>query len=330
MSDISLGIWVRRFLLEHLVGERNLSPHTRMSYRDTLVLLLPHAAAAARKSVDRLAVDDLSASRVRRFLLDLEQSRGCSVSTRNLRLAAIHSLAIFIARRSPEHVAWCGEIRGIPFKKGTQAVVEYLEQSEVKALLRGPNRLTAQGRRDYALLLFLYNTGARAGEAARLTVGDLDLSSLAVRLFGKGNKERRCPLWKLTARILTTLVAGRAPETPVFLNRRRQPLTRFGVYAAVKRNAAKACRTSPTIEKRCVHPHTLRHTTAVHLLRSGVDINTISSWLGHVSLNTTNIYTKVDLATKAKALARCTIRGEPGGRMPQLTGRGMMAFLRSL
>jgi len=161
-----LGPWIRRFLLEYTVTERNLARNSQHGYRDALCLLLPFVAKKRKKSVDRLTVLDLSEGLVRLFLADLEVSRRCGIATRNQRLASIRALAGFVGGHSPAHIEWCGEIRSIPFKKAGKAVVPYLEKPEMDALLATPNRRTAQGRRDYALLLFLYNSGARASEAA--------------------------------------------------------------------------------------------------------------------------------------------------------------------
>ena len=192
MTDTrTLGPWLRRFLAEHLVSERNLARNTQRSYRDTLVLLLPFVSRALRKPVDRLAVLDLTSERVLQFLAHLEDARGCSVQTRNQRLTAICSFARFVGSRSPEHVEWCMQIRALPRKKAAPTPISYLEKSEIDAVLDAPNRGTRQGRRDRALLLFLYNTGVRASEAAQLTVGDLQLTvpeshpSLAT-VHGKG------------------------------------------------------------------------------------------------------------------------------------------------
>ena len=165
MTDAALlGPWLRRFLLEHLVGERNLARNTQQSYRDTLRLLLPFAVQRVQKLIDRLKIEDLSADRVRAFLRELEEKRGCGVATRNQRLAAIHSLALFIGTHSPERVQWCGEIRSIPLKRAPRPLITYLEKAEMDALLAAPETSKAQGRRDHALLLFLYNT-ALAGRS---------------------------------------------------------------------------------------------------------------------------------------------------------------------
>src|SRR5947209_3342621 len=216
MADMTLlGGWVRRFLTEHMVGERNLARNTQRSYRDTLRLLLPAVAAQASKPVDRLHVTDVSADRVRQFLRDLEEKRGCGIASRNQRLAAIHALARFIGLRAPELVEWCGQVRTVPFKKAPRALVTYLEKGEMDAVLAAPDLTTAQGRRDHALLLFLYNTGARADEAAQARINDLALPQVperdpaSVLIRGKGNKPRRCPLWAQTVRELTAMVQGR-------------------------------------------------------------------------------------------------------------------------
>ncbi len=284
-----VGNWIRRFLMEYLVGECNLSHNTQTSYRDTLVLLLPFTAQRRKKSIEELRLDDVDADTVRSFLQYLEEDRNCRISTRNQRLAAIRSLAHFIAERSPEHIAWSIEVCSIPFKKGFTEMMTYLEKSEMDALLESPDRETSQGKRDYALLLFMYNTGARADEIAQVTISDLSFDGIpSVRIIGKGSRERYCPLWSATVETLRCFVDGRDPNDFVFLNRRMQPITRFGVYFLVKRCASKASQKIPSLCSKEVTPHIIRHTAAVHLLRSGVDINTIRAWLGHVSLDTMN------------------------------------------
>ena len=325
-----LGPWIRRFLLEHIVGERNLARNTQASYRDTLTLLLPFLRAASQTPVDRLAIEDLSPSMLRRFLEHLEHDRGCQGGTRNQRLGAIHSLAKFIGLHSPEHLAWCADIRTVPFKKTAKPAMAYLDKPEMDALLKTPDARTEQGARNHALLLFLYNTGARADEAAHVTGADLTLGpSPSVRLVGKGNKARSCPLWPVTADVLKRLVRGHAPHDGVFLNRQGQPLTRFGIYSLVQHIVTQARLTTPSLTTKRVSPHTLRHTCAVHLLRAGVDINTIRAWLGHVSLDTTHVYAEVDLDMKAKALARCDLP-DAGTLKRWRTEPGLMGFLKAL
>jgi len=334
MSKVDLlAPWVRRFLLEYLVGERHFAENTRRSYRDTLALLIPFIATATKTTVDRLRIGELTADRIRQFLNHLEQARACRITTRNQRLAALHSLARFIGARSPEHLAWCSEICSIPFKKAPHEGVCYLENHEMDALLDAPDIHTRQGFRDHTVLLFLYNSGARASEAVGVTVGDLDLPAAhpaSVRLMGKGSKVRRCPLWTSTADALKTLIGDRAATAAIFVNRRGHPLTRYGVHDLVARYGRIVARRLPGLQHKRLSPHTIRHTTATHLLRAGVDINTIRAWLGHVSVDTTNVYAEIDLATKAKALEKCAILPDPGGPPVWKDNRDLLVFLRSL
>jgi site-specific recombinase XerD len=318
-------------LLEHIVAERNLSANTQRSYRDTLAMLLPFLSAQAGRPLDCLEVIDLSGCCVRLFLTHLEQKRRVSVTTRNQRLAGIRSLARFIAEHSPQHVAWYGEVKTVPFKKTIRNLICYLERSEIEALLATPDRTTIAGQRNHALLLFLYNSGARASEAAGLRIADLDLSATttpSVRILGKGIKERRCPLWKKTAAELAQLVEGRSPRDRVFLNRRGQPLTRFGIYSLLKVCVERARNCTPSLLRKRVSPHTLRHSTATHLLRAGVDINTIRSWLGHVSLETSQVYVEMDLEMKARALEKCDTMEFK--KQTVASGEPLMDFLRAI
>jgi integrase/recombinase XerD len=325
-----IGHWTRRFLEQYLIGERNFSYNTQMSYRDTLILLLPYLAKDRKTSVDKLSIDDMASSCVRSFLLYLEEERHCSVSTRNQRLAAIHALARFIGESSPEHLMWSNQILSISFKKAQRSNVSYLEKNEMDALLDSPDRKTKQGMRDYALLLFLYNTGARASEAANVTIADLEtVSSSSIKIIGKGNKVRHCPLWALTIKSLEPLILNRNFTDRIFLNCRLQPMTRYGVNALIQRHAFKASKKVSSFQKKKISPHSIRHTTAVHLLRSGVDINTIRAWLGHVSLETTNIYAEVDMEMKTKALAHCEIVKKASTKK-KWHDKGTMAFLKAI
>jgi integrase/recombinase XerD len=330
-----LGPWIRRFLLEYLVDERNLSHNTQGSYRDTLRLLLPFLARRARRSVDRLVIDNVTPEGVKLFLKELEDVRSCGVATRNQRLAAIRTLARFISLLCPEHIAWCGRIRSIPFKKAPHPTITYLEKNEMDAILASPDQSTATGKRDYAVLLFLYNTGSRASEVAQALIGDLDIaqrsnrSQSSIMIRGKGNKSRRCPLWSQTASELIALISNRESSESIFLNRCGQPLTRFGIHTLVERYAIHAATKVPSLRNKRVSPHVIRHTTATHLLRAGVDINTIRAWLGHVSLVTTNIYAEVDLEMKAKALCACEVK-QVKRHKPWRSDIGLMEFLRTL
>jgi len=329
-----LGPWVKRFLLDHLIEERNLSRNTQRSYRDTLTLLMPYASAQWNRPVDRLDVPDLSSEVLRSFLDHLEQGRRCSIRTRNQRLAAVHAMARFIAERSPEHIAWCSQIRAVPFKRFTRNELSYLDKPEMDAILAAPDRRTEQGRRDHALLLLLYNSGARVSEAASLLIGDLNLrpNQLGdVQLRGKGRKIRRCPLWPATVNALITLVRSRSPDQPVFLNRLGDAITRHGIHWMLRNHVRAASASHPSLLRRPISPHTIRHTTATHLLRSGVDINTIRAWLGHVPIDTTNIYAEVDLQRKAQILAHSnTFSTAPTTSKRWKDDPSLLTFLRSL
>ena len=265
---------------------------------------------------------------VREFTQHLKEVRHCGPSTINQRLATLRAWARFVAANSPEYLEWSSQIQTIHLKKGPSRPVSYLEKGEMKALLDEPDRLDVQGARDYALLLFLYNTGARASEAARLIVGDLDLGCPMATLHGKGRRIRQCPLWKVTADALREVVVNRPTSQGVFLNRHGQSLTRYGIHILVKRYARRAAVKAPTLRTKRVGPHSIRHSTAMALLRSGVDINTIRIWLGHVSLQTTHLYAESDLKMKAKALARCEAPLVQGiKRRPE---KGLMSFLSTV
>ena len=334
MSDgHPLGPFVRRFLLEEVVADRNLTLNTQRSYRDSIRLLLRFLHEHHAIESTRVTVEQITATVARTFLAHLEEQRGNSVSTRNQRLAAIHSLFRFVARQVPELVDHAAQIHAIPLRRSAAPTMAYLEKPEIDALLAVPDRGRPQGQRDYALLLFLYNTGARATETAELAVGAVALDGApSVRFLGKGRKTRTCPLWPHTAKTLRQLLGARLDgprDEPVFRNVRGEPVTRFGIHDLLARTVRKAAETTPSLRAKRVSPHTLRHTTAVHLLRAGVDINTIRAWLGHVSLETTNRYAEVDLETKAKALEICAITNSD--RTPTWRkDKDLMAFLSSL
>ena len=221
-------------------------------------------------------------------------------------------------------------MRAISQKKMTHKSIDWLSRNEMKALLNSPDRTTPFGQVEYAVLQFLYNTRARVSEAVALTVADFQCASGGDRpatatLHGKGGKRRQCPLWASTEKVLTELVKGRAPEEPVFLNRNWKPYTRHGLSGLVKRCAARV----PSLAAKTVTPHVLRHTCACHLLQSGVDLNTIRAWLGHVSLDTTHIYAEIDLQMKTEAMAKCEMAEFEPTRL--WTGdQGVMAFLATL
>jgi integrase/recombinase XerD len=304
----ALGRALRGFFVDHLPRVRGMSPHTVRSYRDAFVLLLRFLAEHRGRAVVELDVQDLTPDHVLAFLEHLEADRRNSATTRNARLAAIHAFARYVAS-DPEHLELCQRILAVPFKRARQRVVEYLEADEIRALLDAPDRTTPDTRRDHALLLALFNTGARVQEILDVRPCDLQLvRPFQVRLRGKGRKERLCPLWPQTAEALGALLTERGLEPsatqPLFRNHRGEPLTRFGVRYLLRKYAHVAASVAPTLAARRVHPHALRHTTAVHLLQAGVDLVTISHWLGHACIETTNRYAAVDLETKRVALSK--------------------------
>jgi integrase/recombinase XerD len=307
------------FFGEHLPGRTGASRHTILAYRDAWKLWLRFAAAKVGRSVPDLRVTDLDVDTALAFLDSLETDRHNAVVTRNHRRTALHAFFRYLGSVAPEYLAHCRRILAIPRKRAPQRTVDYLEREEVEALLTQIDRCTWRGRRDYALLVFLYNSGARVQEVVDLSVAALQLDRpYQVRLVGKGRKERICPLWPETATLLRALVTERRidrdPSAPVFVNALGQRLTRYGVRHIVKRYVAAAVPTQPSLTRKHVHPHTFRHACAVHLLQAGVELNLIRSWLGHVSLETTQRYAEIDLAQKRRALDAVTPIGKPGRR----------------
>jgi len=304
----TLALKLQGFFIDYLPCQRALSPHTLLSYRDSLKLLLKFAAGK-KGDPSRLDVEDLTVERITAFLQSLEARRHNRVSTRNVRLSAIHSFFRYLGGECPEHLAQARRILAIPFKRTGSREIAHLDFEEIQAILeavevRGPN-----GHRDLALLSLMFNTGARVSEIVGLQTEDLCLSApFSVLLRGKGRKERTCPLWPETARLLQALIDRRgvppAQSAPMFLNARGGRLTRFGVRAILNKYVATAAQHHPSLRNKRLHPHSVRHSTAIHLLRSGVDLSTIAHWLGHVSVNTTNKYLSIDLEAKRDALAK--------------------------
>lgn len=300
---------LRDFFADHLPRVRGLSAHTIHSYRDSLVLLLRFVASQSARPVVDLDIDDIGPKEVLAFLHHIETERHNSATTRNVRLSAIHAFFRHLASALPDRLDLCQRVLAVPFKRARQRAVEYLEYDEIEAVLAAVDRTSRRGARDYALLVTMFNTGARVQEIIDVRHCDLQLvRPLQVRLIGKGRKERICPLWPETVEVLRKHLAEQDTDStsrdPVFLNHRGGPLTRFGVRYILNKYCAKACATRAPMSKKRLHPHSMRHSTAVHLLRSGVDMVTISHWLGHTSVNTTNRYASVDLKMKRDALAK--------------------------
>ena len=304
----ALACALQSFFIDYLPRQRALSPHTLHSYRDSLKLFLQFIAGK-KADPTQLTVEQLTVEQLTAFLNDLESGRQNAVSTRNVRLSAIHSFMRYLGVHYPEHLAQAQRLLSVPFKRFGTREIHHLEFAEIQAVLKGIDLTAVNGQRDFILLSFLFNTGARVSEAIGVQACDLHLSPPAsVLLRGKGSKERVCPLWPETARALRTHLerqsTGLHEARSVFLNHRGQPLTRFGVRVILKSQLSRIAPKVPSLKGKRLHPHSLRHSTAVHLLRSGVDLSTIANWLGHVSVNTTNKYLTLDLEAKRAALAK--------------------------
>jgi len=304
-----LGAIVRDYFTDHLPRLRGTSPHTIHSYRDSVVLLLRFLSTRSKRPVEELDLKDLDPPGILAFLSYLERERKNGVATRNVRLSAIHALFRFVASRNPEYLDLAQRVLGIPFKRAPQRAIDYLEREEIDAILKAIDRTTPKGSRDYALLATMFNTGARVQEIADLRACDLQLARpFQVRLFGKRRKERYCPLWPQTAAVLRAFSKERnldeRSEAHLFLNHCGRPLTRFGIRYVLARRLHRAAKEVPPLRKKRLHPHSMRHSTAIALLKSGNDLSTISHYLGHASLATTNRYAKVDLEMKRRAIAR--------------------------
>jgi site-specific recombinase XerD len=301
------------FFYDWAVQQRNLSPHTIRSYRDTWRLFLRFAAARTRRPVCDLQVEDIGDTAVLAFLDHTERDRHGSVGTRNCRLAALRSFFSYLAAREPNTIALCTAVLHIPTKRGAQRALCYLDAQEVEAILAQPDRNILEGQRDYALLAFLYNTGARIQEALDLCPNAIRFTApAAVRLIGKGRKERICPLWPETAQLLRSLLARqpRPPDAPLFVNRYGQPLRASGVRFKLAQYVKSATKNMPSLADKDISPHTYRHSAAVALIAAGVDIAVIRSWLGHASIDTTAHYAQANLETKRSALQRVTPPGQ--------------------
>ena len=301
----ALGQALHGFLTDSLPRIRGLSRHTVLSYRDSLKLLLLFLEQRLRRPAAELDFPDLSEDRLLAFLEHLETERNNCAATRNVRLTALHAFARYAGAHHPEHLGRCQQILNIPFKRAGQRLVEYLEADEMQALLQAPDRATPTGQRDHALLLTLYNTGARVQEAIDLRPCDLQLDRPRQALLrGKGGKRRWCPLWSETASALRDLLRARQTDhsdgQPLFRNHVGHPLTRFGVRYILQKHA----RSVPALGAKRIHPHVIRHTSATHFLQAGVDLVTISRWLGHADIGTASIYAEVDLEAKRAAVEK--------------------------
>ena len=338
MKDQSLSSVIHGYFLTYLPREKGLQSSTIRSYRDSLRLFLIFVADVNRRGVSKLDLEHLNYPAVQSFLHNMETKRGNTISTRNQRLAALHTFYEYLGRTVPEVLPSCAKVAAIPMKRCPLPEMKFLARDEVEALFACIPDQDRLARRDRALLMLLYNTGARVSEIAQLTRGQLDLQSPAqVRLLGKGSKWRTCPLWRQTAKALQTMLDERAsdlsPDASVFVGTTQTPMTRFGIYKRI-RHYAQIWETSvkPVSQIR-VTPHVFRRTTAVHLLEAGVEVNVIRGWLGHVNLDTTNRYAEITVRMKTKALELCEPVAPSPGHPRKSTWQNdatLLAWLASL
>jgi site-specific recombinase XerD len=303
----SFPVLLQNFFSKRLIAQRQASPRTVASYRDTFRLFLRYAQDRKKKPASTLTLADLDAPLILGFLDHLERERHNTARTRNARLSALRSFLHYTALYDPATLPVIQRSLAIPTKRFDRPLVGFLSREEMEAILAAPERSTWSGHRDHVLFATMYNTGARVSEIVTLKVGDAILDQTAsVRLHGKGRKERAVPLWKSTAKRLKEWLPrleGRT-DTLLFPNAYGQPLTRSGVENRLRAAVAAAAIRCPSLRKRQISPHVLRHTTAMHLLQSGVDLSVIALWLGHENQQTTHLYIEADLAMKERALKK--------------------------
>ncbi|MGB5601069.1 MAG: site-specific integrase [Gammaproteobacteria bacterium] len=327
----SLAPLLERFFTQRLMLQREASPHTISSYRDTFRQFLTFAQQRLHQRPSYLNIEQIDAPLIVAFLDELEKQRGLTVRSRNLRLTAIHSFFRYVAFELPEHAAQIQRVLAIPSKRFARTLVSFLSRSEVEALLAAPDRSTWSGRRDHAFMLTAVQTGLRLSEMSGLKQEDIILGAGAhVRVIGKGRKERCVPLAKSTRTVLKAWLREpqRGDEGVLFPSARGKRLSVHGVQYLLNKHRMSASKVCPSLKHKRVTVHRLRHTMAMELLQAGVDRAVIALWLGHESVETTQIYLEATLAMKEQALAKTTPpQGKPGRYQP---GDRLLSFLNSL
>ncbi len=310
MSETDFAQYITGFLSRYLPGQRNLSKNTISSYRDAFKMFLVYCESEERLKIKNISIADITPALMMRYLSWLEYFRGCGIATRNQRLAAFKSFFHYVAGMEPKHLLLCQQILGLPMKKSPRPMMSFFSPEGLHRLLRQPDIATKNGRRDHAMLVLLYDTAARVQEIIDLAVRNIRLEQPAtVALHGKGRKKRIVPISAKTASIMEQYLKERgyigAPgnfDFPVFTNSRNCKLTRAGVAHILARHIKSMSTNDSHLVPKSVSPHSLRHSKAVHLLRSGVPLIYIRDFLGHVSVKTTEIYAKVDAEETRKAL----------------------------
>jgi site-specific recombinase XerD len=331
MSAPNFPALLQAFFTDRLLQQRQSSPHTVTAYRNTFRLLLRFAASRLGKAPSSLVFEDLDAAFISEFLDHLERERGNCARSRNARLAAIHAFFRYVAFSDPAHALLCQRVLAIPSKRFERGIVEFLDEKEVDALLDAPDLATRLGRRDRALLLVAVQTGLRVSELTALRRQDVTFGAGAhVRCLGKGRKLRCTPLRRDVTRILEAWLLERPPQPdqPVFPSSRGTRMSEDAVGRLVDKHVAAARQCCPSLKSKRVTPHTLRHSAAMRLLQSGVDRSVIALWLGHESVETTQVYLHADLLLKEKALARTASSGRAPTRYRP--GDALLTFLEGL
>lgn len=330
-APIAFAPLVRAFFTDHLLHQKQVSPETLAAYRDAVRLLLTFLQQHRHISPDQVTLDHLDVPVILAFLDHLETDRHNSSQSRNARLAALRSFFRFVAFRCPDRLDMTTRVLAIPRKKTTRRVVHFLTRAEMEALLTACDHGTWGGRRDHALLLTLYNTGARVSELTGLRRGQVRFgASTIVQLLGKGRKERAVPLWARTGRVLRAWFDELGDATPdfAFPSAQGRRLTRHGVAYLLRDAVTRTRPTCPSLTTKRVSPHVIRHSTAMHLLQAGVDLATIALWLGHERLETTHLYLEADLELKERALKQLSPLGPPARRFK--ADPSLLGFLASL
>jgi site-specific recombinase XerD len=305
-----LSHYIRLFLIQFLPDVRGLSENTILAYRDALKLLLQYCADNLKIKIDQLPCDQIDDEIVRKFLDHLEQHRGCTARTRNARLAALKTFFYYLGYEVPQCLENSQKINAIPQKKTAHKMIDYLDPDELKAIMDSIDAASRRnGIRDQALFLLMHNTGARVQEIVDIKLNDLRLDAASqIKLTGKGKKQRVCPLWEDTIEAVKAYISVRKPkqqdDNHLFLNDRGESITRFGIRYIIKKYTDKAIKQKPSLKQKKVSPHTFRHTTAMHLLQAGNELNVVGLWLGHASLNTTHLYVEINMEMKKEILSK--------------------------
>ena len=329
ITPVTLAALLQRFFTQRLMQQRQASPHTISSYRDSFRQFLKFVQQRLRKPPSRLTFEEIDAPLIVAFLDELEKHQGVSVRSRNLRLTAIHSFFQYAAFEAPAHSAQIQRVLAIPSKRFTRTLVQFLTRPEVDALLAAPDQFTWSGRRDHAFLLVAVQTGLRLSEMTGLKREDLIVGA-HLRVVGKGRKERCTPLAQSTLAVLKAWLREpqRGDGDVLFPSAKGERLSVHGVQYLLTKHRMAACKVCPSLKEKRVTVHRLRHTMAMDLWQAGVDRSVIALWLGHESVETTQIYLEATLAMKERALAKTLPpHGRPGRYQP---GDQLLGFLNSL